>query len=317
MTEHNDVEKIYSAIDELEEKSREVDSLIDRLNQKKKEIQRLLNAVRESSGKTDDISTGNSSSPESNHLLKAISEGLEDSSMSTGNGKLDSLMYGGIKPPSNIVLRGPPFSGKFVIANNFIAQSIRDDIPAIVLSADKDIVQMKESISRIVGDVDAAEQSGIIRFIDAYSRSIQSDVMSKYAIQADSYNLSSLIKTVDSVTSEVYRKHKSYRFLLTSLTTFITQHDERTFLRFLQQFSQKRKTEGALTFFVLEDGLFDQRMYEAVSYLMDGAIHLRKTFTTNYLRVEGIGKARSREWIEMYPSETGYDLGSFTLERIR
>jgi len=316
VTGEDDLERISSAISELEKRSREVDALIDKLNEKKKEVRRLLDAL----SVPENSSKGKSTSSDSvarEALIKAVSENVKGQKMSTGNGKLDSLLYGGIAPPSNIVLRGPPFSGKFIIANNFVAQSLRDGIPVIVLSADKDIVQMKESLSKIAGDVEKAEESGLLRFIDAYSRSIQAEVGSKHAVQVDSYNLSSLIKTVDSVTSEVCQKHKGYRFLLTSLTTFITQHDEKTFLRLLQQFSQKRKTEGSLTFYILEDGLFDDRMYEAVSYLMDGAIHLRKTFTDNYIRIEGIGNARSREWIEMYPSETGYDLGSFTLERVR
>ncbi len=314
MTNEEDFDRISKAIKDLEEKSLEVDSLMEKLDRKRKEIQRLVEAVRSSSGTDGNESSGRI---DREKLLEAVKETISEKKISTGNHKLDSLLNGGILPPSNIVLRGPPFSGKFVIANNFVAQSLRDGIPVIVLSADKDIVQMKEALSRIVDDVDGAESSGLLKFVDAYSRSIQADVGSKYAVQVDSYNLSALIKTVDSITSEVCRKGKGYRFMFTSLTTFITQQEEKVFLRLLQQFSQKRKTEGAVTLYILEDGLFDERVYEAVSYLMDGAIHLRKTFSDNYIRVEGIGKARSREWIELYTSETGYDLGSFTLERVR
>lgn len=314
VTDEDSFEKISSTMNDLKEKSREVEALIEKLEQKKKEIMSLVEAVRTSTGQENG---SNGSRIDRKKLLEAVNRNLEGSMISTGNQKLDSLLFGGITPPSNIVLRGPPFSGKFVIANNFIAQSIRDGIPVVVFTADKDIVQIKESLSRIVDNVEEAEASGLIRFIDAYSRSIQEQARSKYAVQADSTNLSSLIKTVDAVTAEVRGKNEKYRFVLTSLTSFITQHEERTFLRLLQQFSQKRKSEGSVAFYILEDGLFDERMYEAVSYMMDGAIHLRKTFSDNYIRVEGIGKTRSREWIELYASDSGYDLGSFTLERVR
>lgn len=314
MTEKDSFKKISGAMDELKEKSREVDELIDKLDRKKKEIMKLVEAVRNSAGIEND---GKDSSADRKKMLESLMESLDENRFSTGNQKLDTLLFGGVKPPSNIVLRGPPFSGKFVIANNFVAQSLRDGIPVVVLTADKDIVQMKESLSKIVDNVEKAEESGLLKFIDAYSRSIQAQSRSKYAVQVEPGNLSSLIKTVDAVTAEVLEKKKGYRFLLTSLTSFIAQQDERTFLRLLQQFSQKRRTEGSVALYILEDGLFEDRMYEAVNYMMDGAIHLRKTFSENYIRVEGIGKSRSREWIELYPSETGYDLGSFTLERVR
>lgn len=314
MTDEDSFKKISGAIDELKEKSREVDELIDSLERKKKEIMKLVEAVRNSAGMENN---GKESRTDREKLLQSVTENLIDNKLSIGNQKLDSLLYGGVSPPSNIVLRGPPFSGKFVIANNFVAQSIRDGIPVVVLTADRDLVQMKESLSRIVDNVEEAEESGLLKFIDAYSRSIQAQARSKYAVQADPGNLSSLIKTVDAVTAEVVEKKKGYRFLLTSLTSFLAQQEERVFLRLLQQFSQKRKTEGSFALYILEDGLFEDRMYEAVNYMMDGAIHLRKTFSENYIRVEGIGKSRSREWIELYPSESGYDLGSFTLERVR
>lgn len=313
MSDSENLKEISELVEKLKKESRQVDDLIGRLNSMKGEVRRVVEAFEQASGSSPFTGFSDQSGLSMPGFQDNISS-EKGEKISTGNGKLDALLYGGIEKASNIVLRGPPFSGKSVIAYNFLSQSLIDGIPSVILTADKDIGQMKKMIS---SDADSAEEKGLLRFIDAYSRSIQSNVGSQRAIQVDPYNLSALIKTVDSVTSEVSKEHGGYRFLLTSLTTFITQQEERIFLRFLQQISQKRKTENAVTFYILEDGLFDERMYEAVSYLMDGAIHLRKTFTSNFLRVEGFGKARSREWIEMYPKDSTFDLGSFTLERVR
>lgn len=316
MSGDKDLNEISELLEKLKKESEQVDELIDKLNRMRSEVKRVVESFQESSGRIVDSSAIDGLSPSQKDLLEKVSNDLEEK-ISTGNRKLDALLYGGLEKSSNIVLRGPPFSGKSIISHNFVSQSLRDGIPCVILTADKDVAQMKKSLSAPLSEVDKAEDSGHLRFIDAYSKSIQTNAGSSRALQADPYNLSSLIKAVDSVTSEVRREYGSYRFLLTSLTTFITQQEEKIFLRFLQQISQKRKSEGATSFYILEDGLFDERMYEAVSYLMDGAIHLRKTFTTNYLRVEGMGKARSREWIEMYPKDNTFDLGSFTLERVR
>lgn len=313
MTTEEDVKKISDLIGELEEQSRKIDELVEKVNRKKEELNSILRTFR---------ATQTSDSPEiAKEELKKKAEkflsGSNPTKASTGNGKLDSLLNGGFTFPANITLRGPPFSGKFLIADNFVAQSISEGVPVIVLSADKDIGQMKALLSRITDGVDESEKKGLLKFIDAYSRTIQAKVGSEYAVQVDPMNLSSFLKAVDSVTAEVLKNHGEYRFLFTSLTTFITQYDEKTFLRLLQQFTQKRRSEGSLSLYVLEDGLFDDRIYEAVSYMMDGEIQLRKTFTESYLRVEGLGRVRTREWVEMYPSDSDYDLGSFTLERVR
>lgn len=314
MRTDKDIEKISKLIKDLEQQSRKIDELIEKVGKKKEELNSILSSFNKSQGTKEPEKAKKELKEKAAKFLAASNDG---SKASTGNFKLDSLLYGGFAVPSNIVLRGPPFSGKFLIAYNFVAQSIMDGIPVIVLSADKDIGQMKSILSKITDGIEGAEESGLLRFIDAYSISIQAPVGSKYALQVDPHNVSSFIKSVDGLTSDVVNKYKKYRFLFTSLTTFITQYEEKTFLRLLQQFSQKRKAESALSIYVLEDGLFEERLYEAVSYMMDGEIQLRKTFTDSYLRVEGLGKARTREWVEMYPEETDYDLGSFTLERVR
>ncbi len=314
MTSEDDAKKISELIADLQDQGKKIDDLMNRVNRKKEELNSILRSFREANASAHPEKARRELKEKAESFLNRGEDGAR---VSTGNFKLDSLLYGGLPPQCNIVLRGPPFSGKFLIANNFIAQSIRDGVPVIVLSADKDIGQMKAILSHIVDGVEESEKSGMLKFIDAYSRSIQAQVGSQYALQVDQGNISALIKSVDAVTSEIKGRHGTYRLLFTSLTTFITQMEEKIFLRFLQQFSQKRKAEGALSIYILEDGLFDDRIYEAVSYLMDGQIQLRKTFTESYLRVEGLGKARTREWVEMYPSEIDYDLGSFTLERVR
>lgn len=316
MSGNKNLKEISDLLEKLKKESQQVDEMIDKLNGMRDEVKRVVESFRESSGRDVDTTIIDGLSPSQRDLLEKVSSDLGQK-ISTGNEKLDALLYGGVEKSTNIVLRGPPFSGKSIISHNFVSQSLRDSIPCVILTADKDVGQIEKSLSSPISQVEKAEDSGKLRFIDAYSRSIQTSTGPSKALQVDPYNLSSLIKAVDSITAEVSKQYGSYRFLLTSLTSFMTQQEEKIFLRFLQQISQKRKSEGATSLYVLEDGLFDERMYEAVSYLMDGAIHLRKTFTTNYLRVEGMGKARSREWIEMYPKGNTFDLGSFTLERVR
>ena len=238
--------------------------------------------------------------------------------VSTGIQKFDDLVYGGLQPGTNMVLYGPPFSEKYIMAYNFIAKSLEEGVPIIVVTADKNIREIMYEVGKISEKINGSEQKGMLRFIDVYSRSIQIESASRYAVTLDSpMNISALMKAVDQIAAEIRQNHPFYRLLFSSLTTYVTLLEDRTFIRFTQQFSQKRKSENAISLFLLEEGLFEKRVYEAISYLMDGAVEFRMGSTRNYLRVMGLGKARSREWIDIYPEDNGFNLGSFSLEKVR
>lgn len=236
----------------------------------------------------------------------------------TGIEKLDDLLGGGLRTSSNVLLSGPPFSGKETLAWNFLSVALREGTPVIIVTTDKSINDIKHELSRIVPGIEEAEASGMIKFVDVYSRSIQTQTQSKYAITIDNIiNISSLFKAVDSTASQMLGVKPFYRLLFTSLTTYVNELDEKLMLKFVQQFAQKRKSENCTSLYLLESGLFDSKVIEAIAYLMDGSIGFRTDGSKHFLKVDGLGNVRSRDWVELFPSETSFELGAFTLEKIR
>ena len=258
-----------------------------------------------------------SSSPVSSATLM---DGMDqrERKVSMGNEKIDELLTGGIRVGSGVVLIGPPFSGKYVLAWNFVAQSLKESIPVVIVTTDKDINEIKYQVGKIYPAVDEAEVNGLLKFIDIYSRSIQSQSPSKYATVIDSItNISSLLKNTDQIGTEIRKNHPYYRLLFTSLTSYATELDEKLLLKFVQQFSQKRKSENCISLYLMEAAVFDKKLIEAVAYLVDGIIEFKNEASKSFLKVTGLGNARSRDWIEIYTNDTSFDLGSFTLEKIR
>ncbi len=238
--------------------------------------------------------------------------------VSTGVEKLDELLMGGVRTSSNALLIGPPYSNKYTLAWNFVAESLKEDIPVIVITTDKDIKEIKYEVGLIYENVDEAEEKGLLKFVDVYSRSIQAESPSQYSVVIDNLiNVSSLLKNIDQIAARMRAEHPYYRLLFSSLTSYVNELDEKVLLKFIQQFVQKRKSENCISFSMLESGLYEKKLIEAISYLMDGSIVFRTEGAKGFLKVEGLGQARSREWVEIYPDETSFDLGAFTLEKIR
>lgn len=235
----------------------------------------------------------------------------------TGIPKLDDLLRGGYPAPSNVVLNGPPFSSKEMFASQFIAESIAEDYPIIVLALDRE----PSSITATLGDtamVDQWQKSGKLTVIDAYSRFVQVEPMDASAIVIDgSSNISNFMKSIDSVCSRIISQAGKYRMVVYSLTGLMTQTDEKTFIRSVQHISQRRKAEGSVSLYLLEDGIFERKIYENVNYFMDISLEFRTETAVEYLRVRGLPSARTREWVEIIRNERNVDLGSFDLKRVR
>ncbi len=235
----------------------------------------------------------------------------------TGISKLDDLLRGGYPAPSNVVLNGPPFSSKEIFASRFIVESIAENYPTIVLTLDRE----PSSIVSALGDpatVDQWQKSGLLTVIDAYSRFVQVEPMDASAVVIDgSSNISNFMKSIDQVCSRVASQMGKYRMVVYSLTGLMTQTDEKTFIRSLQHLSQRRKAEGAVSLYLLEDGIFERKIYENVNYFMDISVEFRNETTTEYLRVRGLPSARTREWVEIIRNDGSVDLGSFDLKRVK
>ena len=256
-------------------------------------------------------------------LTQATLPGNPDESgnslVSSGFTRLDDLLHGGYPSASNILLSGPPYSSKFNVAHRFIVSSLRESHPVIVVSLDQPISDIKVYLSAMGISPDEYEESGLLKFVDAYSKSIQMESNDKNAVVLDNVAvISNFLKSMDQICSTVLSKMGKYRMVFFSLTAWITQSSEdKMFTKALQHFSQRRKMEGSTTLYLIEDGIFQRSLYENMNYFMDGSIEFRSESSVEYLRIRGMKDVQSRDWIEIVRSNNSLTLGSFELKRIR
>ena len=286
----------------------DLDRQINRAVQERKRLETMISSLNGRSGRTVNLQ----SSPDITYPASIIPD-----KTSSGNPKLDILLNGGIDIPSNIVLKGPPFSGKEILVRNFMARSIAENRPVIAVSIDRDIGKIKTAVMKILGSAHDPEESGLLKFIDAYSRTVQLQSPSKHAIVSDGVaNYSLFIKTLDSAAADMLETRGSYSLVFFSLTGMISQIDPKFFIKTLQHITQKRRSENVVSIYLMDQGVFDESIYESANYVMDGEIEFRVDFSKNYLRVRGMGNVKSRDWIEMMFHGDSFDLGSFDLKRV-
>jgi KaiC/GvpD/RAD55 family RecA-like ATPase len=243
---------------------------------------------------------------------------LKIEKVKTGTSRLDDLLLGGIPFGMNVLVYGPPFTGKEIAINAFIADGLKKGVPAIWVITDKLPSEIREEMMFIVSGYEEYEKLGLVKYIDAYSKSIgevSPDPNVTYIDEpTDHVNI---LKAVDAAAKELMQKHKYYRLGFRSISTLIAYLDSNTAFKFLQPFVGRRKRERAVSLFAIEKGMHNEQDIQLIGSLMDGALEFKIEQLKTFLSVKGIGDVQSRSWIEYTYSKQGMAVGSFSLDHIR
>jgi KaiC/GvpD/RAD55 family RecA-like ATPase len=243
---------------------------------------------------------------------------LKIEKVKTGTSRLDDLLLGGIPFGTNVLVYGPPFTGKEISINAFIADGLKKGVPAIWVITDKLPSEIREEMMFIVSGYEEYEKLGLVKYVDAYSKSIGDvtpDANVTYIDEPTDHV--AILKAVDAVSKEVLAKHKYYRLGFRSISTLIAYLDSNTAFKFLQPFTGRRKRERAVSLYSIEKGMHGEQDIQMIGSLMDGAFEFKLEQLKTFLSVKGIGDVQSRAWIEYTYSKQGMAVGSFSLDHIR
>ncbi len=97
---------------------------------------------------------------------------IKQEKVKTGTTRLDDLLLGGIPFGSNVMIYGPPFAGKEVLVDTFVAEGLKKGIPAMWIITEKSPKEIREEMVFVVPGYEEYEKRGLVRYIDSYSRSM-------------------------------------------------------------------------------------------------------------------------------------------------
>ncbi|MCK5561192.1 MAG: hypothetical protein KAJ51_11380 [Thermoplasmata archaeon] len=237
----------------------------------------------------------------------------------TGVRRIDDLLYGGFPPNSNILVYGPPYTGKLTFINNFIVQGLRKGVPAVFILTDKTPDELKDSLKVMLPKIEAIEKKGLLKYVDAFSKSMGLDTDNPNAIYientTDMEEISMAVSNIQKTLPADIAYHKTAFY---TLSTIMRYSDPMSTFRFLQILSSRNKRARAASVYCLDQGMFNESDVQTLKSLMGGVLEFKKEDVKTFLRVEGIGDVRTPRWIEY--SHTPKDIiirGSFAEDHIR
>src|SRR5207249_11153717 len=124
-------------------------------------------------------------------------------------------------------------------------------------------------------------------------------------------------KAVDAIATEFKKKHPYYRLAFRSVSTLIAYLDPTTTFKFLQPFVGRRKRDKAVSLYVIEKGMHEDKEIEMLSSMMDGTFEFKVEQLRSFMAVRGVCDVQSRAYIKYTHSRSTLSIGSLSLELIK
>src|SRR5438105_4749015 len=237
----------------------------------------------------------------------------------TGTPRLDDLLYGGIPFNSNVLFVCPAFVGKEVALLNFIAEGLRKGIPAIIITTTKLPIDVAKDIAPVLPTFVEYDQLGLVRWIDCTSPLQSSKPVKEKNVwrvngPTDFENIYQIVSQLDE---EFKKKYPYFRLAYLTLSSSITQADERDAMNFFQRLVNRLRQTKVVSAIALERGMHNDQTLEAMEHMVDGAIHFKSDKQKTQLQVVGLGDVQTHDWVPYKFTNKAIMIGSFQLERIR
>ncbi|HYY49037.1 MAG TPA: ATPase domain-containing protein [Thermoplasmata archaeon] len=243
---------------------------------------------------------------------------VKQQKVKTGIPRLDDLMFGGIPFGINASVYGPAYVGKEVLVNLFMAEGLKKGVPVLWVLTDKGPADIREEMSFVLPSYEEYEKLGLVRYVDAYSKSMGADASDPNTTYIDDpTDHQSILKAVETTAMEWKKKHPTYRLGFRSVSTLIAYLDPTTTFKFLQPFIGRRKRDKAVAFYVIEKGMHEEQEIQMLGSLMDGSIEFKVEQLKSFLSIKGICDVQSRGWIRYTYTKSSVSVGSFSLDHIK
>ncbi len=205
---------------------------------------------------------------------------------------------GGIKKGSNIMLIGPPMSGKEAILSHVAYHGAAKNENAVIT------VTTRESAANIL---ELFQQNKLtlpmsrIGIVDCVTKTLGGTAVEtdNIKIASSPVDLTGIGVKISQFFEEFFMKKniRKIQLHINSLSTILMYSNIQTVFRFLHVFTGRIKSAGALGIYVIESGMHDEQAIATLKQLFDGMIEIKSENDKNLLRAVGLS-SKPTPWFE-------------------
>lgn len=178
-----------------------------------------------------------------------------------------------VEPGSNLLITGPPLSGKRQLALDILKQGIEDGDGAIVVST-------KDSGDRIMSEFEASygpignAPLGIVDCVTKHQGLGPSTDSPLLKFASSPEDMTGIGIKLSEILEHLYTERglRRNRVMLHSLSTLVIYSNLQTVFRFLHVFTGRTQSANALGIYIIESTAHDQKTMNTLTQLFDGVI---------------------------------------------
>lgn len=191
-----------------------------------------------------------------------------------------------ITPGTNLLVAGPPMTGKRELAFDVLAAGTRRGQGALVATTESSASSVADSFGRLVGDVDDR-----LAIVDAHGNQARSsapdDRIVTYASSPSDLTGISIAVT-ECLNAFENRGVTDLRLSFRSVSTLLSYLDAEDVFRFLHVFTAHVERAGILGVFTLNETAHDDRTIGMIKAAFDGMFQVRETDGSRQVRATGL-----------------------------
>lgn len=193
-----------------------------------------------------------------------------------------------VEPGTNLLVSGPPMTGKQEYAVDILADGVLAGDGAIVVTTKDTAKQVREEYALRTDDEDP-----LVGVVDCVTRQQGNPTLTDHDLvryASSPVDLTGIGIELSELLRDFYEERgvTRNRVLLHSLSTLLMYSNLQTVFRFLHVFTGRVQSADALGLFVIDDTGHDDQTMSTLKQLFDGALEVREDGDVREARLVGI-----------------------------
>ncbi len=208
----------------------------------------------------------------------------------TDLGKFDAFIKNGFPEKTTVLLLGPPKSGKTLLGLQYLFAGLSADEYGVCIVTNnfpEDMVSRFQAF----GDAGKFLKKGLLHFVDCYS--IHAGVEKENTVFIVRVNGPTALTEMGIAMTQILKKvpkGKKLRIMVDSISTLLLYNKPTIVAEFVQSMVNKTKSLNASAFFMVEEGMHEERDTTMINSLLDAVIILRQKEKKRYMEITGFGQ---------------------------
>ncbi len=191
-----------------------------------------------------------------------------------------------VKPGANIMLLGPPMSGKDVILKSIVLNGLMSDAAAVIVSTH----EPGNNVLRWFEELNVPTEN--LGVVDCITRTlgVGASETENIKIASSPVDLTGIGVKISQFFETFWMKKqiRNTYLCIDSISTILMYSNLQTVFRFLHVFTGRVKVAGALGLYVVDEGMHEPQSIATLKQLFDGVIEIKVEDDQSFLRAVGL-----------------------------